>query len=234
MSYNYLSKEEKVHKVKRGFESVFGIFSKHSARAEFYLALTISILLISSLILESYFKVPSSITIILILIFMILKIQNLVIKKENPALEDLLSVGVLLIFLIIRLFVEKTPNAITVAGVSLVLLYSIGMMPKIDNLIESRSISSFIVSYLVFVLIIVFLFSSFYSANNSSFMEQGKQTSISFQDSFYFSAVTFTTVGYGDIIPLKENRTIAMIEALTGTILNIGFIGYVLASKKSY
>lgn len=230
----YLSKEERVYKTKTFLESLFGIFRRHSGRAEFVLALIIAISLISSLILESYLKIPSSLTIIFMILFIAIKAHSMILKPGNIALEDLLSVSVLVIFLASKFFLERTPSAIAITGVSIVLLYSIGMMPKINSLIESRSISSFILTYLVFVIIIVFLFSSFYSTNNTLFLEQGKPAQLSFHDCFYFSAVTFTTVGYGDISPVNENRTIAIIEALTGTILNIGFIGYVLASKKSY
>ena len=36
---------------------------------------------------------------------------------------------------------------------------------------------------------------------------------------FYFSAITYTTVGYGDITPLGDLRVFAAIEALTGMVL---------------
>ena len=36
---------------------------------------------------------------------------------------------------------------------------------------------------------------------------------------FYYSAITYTTVGYGDITPLGDIRVFAAIEALTGMVL---------------
>jgi hypothetical protein len=38
-------------------------------------------------------------------------------------------------------------------------------------------------------------------------------------DLYYFSAVTFTATGYGDLIPVGHLRLLAMIEALTGLIM---------------
>ncbi|MEM6552148.1 MAG: potassium channel family protein [Planctomycetota bacterium] len=38
-------------------------------------------------------------------------------------------------------------------------------------------------------------------------------------DSFYFSTAVFTTVGFGDIVPLGPLRALVAIEALTGLVL---------------
>lgn len=230
----YLTREEKFYKIKSGLTSSFDAVSKHSIKAEFFLALVIAILMISSLLLERYLKFSGSITIILMIVFIAIKIHNIRLKQGSISLEDALSVIALGMFLVLKIVLSRTPSAIMISAISLILLYSIGLMPKIESLIESRSIFSFLLSYILFILIIIFLFSSFYATNNAGFAELGTQKSIDFQDSLYFSAVTFTTVGYGDITPLDENRLIASIEAITGTVLNIAFIGYVLASRKNY
>ena len=39
---------------------------------------------------------------------------------------------------------------------------------------------------------------------------------VSFWDAFYFSVVTFTTVGYGDWYPADRYRKFVMIEGLVG------------------
>lgn len=45
-----------------------------------------------------------------------------------------------------------------------------------------------------------------------------------FRQAFYFSAVTFTTVGYGDFIPLGVNKFIAIFEAFSGLFIMPLFI----------
>lgn len=40
-----------------------------------------------------------------------------------------------------------------------------------------------------------------------------------FEESYYFSLVTFTTLGYGDLIIASENRILAGLEAISGIIL---------------
>lgn len=45
------------------------------------------------------------------------------------------------------------------------------------------------------------------------------QTLPSFEDALYFSTVTFTTVGYGDIVLGKDWRQVATFEAINGWII---------------
>ncbi len=40
---------------------------------------------------------------------------------------------------------------------------------------------------------------------------------INFSKSLYFSVVTFTTLGYGDLVPLGVSRLVAAIEAFAGS-----------------
>lgn len=53
-----------------------------------------------------------------------------------------------------------------------------------------------------------------------------------FIDSLYFSVVTFTSLGYGDISPMHYARFVAVWQALAGIILSAQFV-YVLATKTS-
>ena len=43
--------------------------------------------------------------------------------------------------------------------------------------------------------------------------------SIGWSENFYFSAVTYTSLGYGDLTPTGNLRFVATIEALTGLIM---------------
>ena len=47
-------------------------------------------------------------------------------------------------------------------------------------------------------------------------LKEGDDSRVSFCDAFYFSVVTFTTVGYGDWYPVDRYRTFVMIEGLFG------------------
>jgi Ion channel len=52
----------------------------------------------------------------------------------------------------------------------------------------------------------------------------------------YFSVVTWTTLGYGDLVPLKDIRLVAALEALMGYAffgLTVGLGTYLLSREKS-
>ncbi|RME71061.1 MAG: two pore domain potassium channel family protein [Verrucomicrobia bacterium] len=49
-------------------------------------------------------------------------------------------------------------------------------------------------------------------------------------DAFYFSAVTYTTVGYGDVVPEEGWRLLAGIEGLTGILMCGWSTGFVFAA----
>jgi voltage-gated potassium channel Kch len=51
---------------------------------------------------------------------------------------------------------------------------------------------------------------------------------LSLFDYLYFSIITWTTVGYGDLVPTKASRIFAATEALFGYIYMAVYIGYML------
>jgi voltage-gated potassium channel Kch len=51
-----------------------------------------------------------------------------------------------------------------------------------------------------------------------------------FQAALYFSVVTFTTLGYGDLIPAKQFRLLAASEALVGLLL-VGLFLFTLSRR---
>ena len=47
---------------------------------------------------------------------------------------------------------------------------------------------------------------------------------LEFLESLYFSGITFTTIGYGDIAPIGVTRFIAVIEGFLGVLLISSFL----------
>ena len=199
-------------------------------RIELLLAITIGILLVASVLSTKIFIIPAEIVSILILSFVIVKVYQ-IIKNRGTVLEDYISVALIVLFGILY-YILGTTNALIVTVLIFLLAYSIGLIPFMNDILKSKKVTLFILSYAFFVLIIILLFAGAYSANSTEFTNYGNPTSLHFEDTIYFSIITFTTVGYGDIAPTGTNKLIASIQSLTGVILNIAFIGYVLASHR--
>lgn len=51
-------------------------------------------------------------------------------------------------------------------------------------------------------------------------------------DSLYFSVMTATTTGYGDIVPLGFSKFLAMIECTVGVMIFTVFVGKLVAEGK--
>ena len=68
----------------------------------------------------------------------------------------------------------------------------------------------------------LYLFSVIYSAETSSkvnYMEvNGAPKNLTISEAFYFSVITMTTLGYGDIVPYGNFRWIVITEVLLGVI----------------
>ncbi len=206
---------------------------KKKFNLEFIVSLIIGFLLLLSLIFEQALDLfPSYIFLTLLVILLLIKVSH-VVSKGGTIFEDYGSIFMIALLAFLRFITidSKINTAIIVVSV-IIIFYSIGLIPTVDKIYESQNISSFITSYIIFMLVIIFLFAGTYSIKNSSFTIYGTPTTISFKDSFYFSTMTYTTVGYGDIVPTGLNKTISSIEAIAGIALNIGFIGYILASKR--
>ena len=70
-----------------------------------------------------------------------------------------------------------------------------------------------ILFFIVPIVLDVGLWAAFYYA---------KSALPSFEEAFYFSTVTFTTVGYGDVVLGAEWRQLAAFEAIDGWIISAG------------
>ena len=68
----------------------------------------------------------------------------------------------------------------------------------------------------------------FYSSDAASILYRDSQlNNIEFMDGLYFSTITFTTLGFGDMYPAPEHlltRSIAMTEAISGACLMALFV----------
>lgn len=91
-----------------------------------------------------------------------------------------------------------------------------------------------IISLVLTYLLVLILFGKFYSlpCNVEGCMyENNTRTNLTFQDGYYFSAVTITTLGYGDIVPKGFFRTFAASEAIAG-LLYMGIILYIITREE--
>jgi hypothetical protein len=208
-----------------------GRFDDHSL--EVLVAGSIAFLLVASLLsLEFFSFLPSFTVVVLLGVLMLVKIVH-IIRRRGTTFEDYLSLLLLFVFAVLRFFTvgQRINTTIVVIGV-LITLFSIGVIPSTRRISNSKGVFSFILSYLMFIFAIIFLFSGTYALNSDLFLVNDVSSEISFTDALYFSTITFTTVGFGDIAPLGVNRLLASAEALIAITINIGFIGYILASKR--
>jgi len=204
-----------------------------SEKLEFTLVILTSLLLLVSLIPKDFPPFMLHITSLFLLGFIGIKIYHMV-KKGSSLFEDYASLVILVIFWAIHLTIGSKLNPISIGVfVTFLILYGVTSILWAKDLFEIRNVMLFLVSYAVFVTLIIFLFAGAYFAHNDLFVDKTNQPlTIVYTEALYFSTITFTTVGYGDISPLKSNRLIASIEAITAVTLNIAFMGYILASRR--
>jgi len=200
---------------------------------EFVLAVIVATFLIISLLFKKVTEfLPVHTITILIVLLVLIKLSHIS-KRGGTVFEDYASLSILVVLAILRfLTVNHSINTPIIAVGIVATLHSVGIIPSLNKISKSRNVTSFIASYLVVIVAVIFLFAGTYTLNSGEFEVNGSGTALQFTEAFYFSTITFTTVGYGDITPTGINRLIASIEALTGIILNIGFIGYILASRR--
>jgi hypothetical protein len=155
-------------------------------------------------------------------------------------LAQLLSIRVLTL-LIGPLIIIAVTYAIILAG-HIVNVYLI--RKAFARLLSSKDIASLLFSYVMFIAVVLLVISTLFGVVeglrlgylthgptsdefNSDVIESG-DPNIS-HDYLYFTAVTFFTVGYGDVCPMGLCKPLAMMTAFAGNVVNVVLMGIVVS-----
>ena len=114
--------------------------------------------------------------------------------------------------------------------------FSIGVLYYFISLFRKKTVKEgeYLISIFFVFFLTITMFAVIYAEpieeSQNYFMEFGKKTDLSFDDAFYFSATTITTLGYGDITPVGVFRYIAIVEVTIG-IIYAGSIIYFISRE---
>lgn len=200
-------------------------------RIEFGLAVLIAIALTATLFSEQYIPLPHYLTPLLLLAFIVLKIVHIV-KKGGTMLQDYAATAIIVLFALIYYLLKAQASPLLIAAFIVVLFYSAGLMLWVKSTFGSPKVTHFLASYIITLLMIIFIFAGAYLSRADNFVEYGQQTHVTFEDALYFSTVTLTTVGYGDLTPIGINRGLAAFEAFLGMLVNVALLGYILSNGR--
>lgn len=95
----------------------------------------------------------------------------------------------------------------------------LGGVKKVSTWLDKLTFPRILGFWLVIVLLFGFIYHYFPDENSSLYIVQTKTSSNSLGNSIYFSFVTATTTGFGDIVPLGYFKFIAIIEVIFGLLL---------------
>ncbi len=206
--------------------------------------LLFTLLLITTLLrfLTTALKVPIG---FLLLLFTVMVIVALIRKKERTLQDYLIAIVFFFIAVIYPQLVFKSQNNLFfntgLAAISIFLMIAVVLLwkiAKISSQVNKQRIAFISIIMLIFFIITIYswmysLLVIFNADGGLRFGECDNSTipieSNANKHTFYFSAITFTTVGYGDICAQGHwFRTLAGLEAITG-ILSIPTFFYILS-----
>ena len=113
---------------------------------------------------------------------------------------------------------------------------------ELHRLLNPKNIINLVGAYAFLVMIIILIFATIFSVieigkfgalqygNCSDSYDSMKPTpnKISSHDYFYFSSITFFTVGYGDICPMGMMKYAAILNALVGHLISVIVVALIL------
>lgn len=151
----------------------------------------------------------------------------------------IIFLAIILLLLVMGLLKIKCPWYIIII---LPILFFLFYFKKCFTKMLKGDIISIIVNYVAIMATLAILFSFIYlfvfgagggylkfGECDDSFQQGNASTINSSTNYFYFSVVTITTLGYGDICPMgKSMRLIAGIEAICGLLWNVVIMGMVI------
>jgi hypothetical protein len=123
----------------------------------------------------------------------------------------------------------KLPAVLPIAHSLGILFFSITIATILSHLFKEDEVTSDLINggicgYLLIGMMWAFVFSVLESLQPGSFLMADSHDK-SIKDFLYFSFVTLTTLGYGDITPLSDQaRSLVMLEAIVGQIYITVFI----------
>jgi potassium channel LctB len=179
------------------------------------------------------------------------KINNSAAKRlflNRPILKMIILLIISLVLINIQKSLPEVPIKLTFILIYfLIVFYFIVALvfivkERINYLMNPKNIFKLIQAYAILILVIITVFSMLFSA--VEFAQMGyitygvcsdkfspasiiSDSQIS-QSYFYFTAVTFFSVGYGDICPMGWAKILAVITAFAGNVISVILIAVIL------
>jgi len=170
----------------------------------------------------------------IVLTLVLLSVVNTV-KRQRATLLIGLILGIPWVLIAWLRLLESTPIFPAIYSVTSMVFYGYIIFVLLRHIIRSKRVTADILygAVSVYILLGVF-FASFYffldaiTPTELFIYAGGAATGSPFDGAgiFYFSFVTLTTLGYGDIQPVADvSRVFAVIEAMTGVLYSAALIG---------